>query len=407
MAKATNKRPVLSVAFAVFSVLWMTNPPVAQGQTEKPGEESQDSITLRNKRELKGKISDFRKGSDVVLILADGQRMILRWNDISRIESSNPLLNYQAPKAEEAVDVVKTKDRKIFEGKIKELRRGEDIILVLPDGQQMVILWGDILEIESENPSLAYKNNPGITGNVEDKSDKNPKKEISSSGGIGISSESTLTSAEARRKAWLARGGPLPMFSMQISLQGILMPTTTTSIGSCSIESKGSGMGYGFSGRFGVMNLNLPKNKGSWWAFKMAAGLDLTMASISTEMTPVGNCPSTFPGGSSSSDMKYVQIPANIGFHVGLGPGKSDSWEGVVLGVSWAPSYSYIIPSSGEGSGNFNYYGLDFSLDFASLRSTLDKQAKKAHVRVNAFILPPISESSPAFFTAGLGAVWY
>jgi hypothetical protein len=40
-------------------------------------------------------------------------------------------------------------------------------------------------------------------------------------------------------------------------------------------------------------------------------------------------------------------------------------------------------------------------------RTTVDAYAKQAHFRRSAFILPPVSETTPLFGTLAFGAVWY
>jgi hypothetical protein len=299
---------------------------------------------------------------------------------------------------------------KKLEGKIVEYREGVHVIIRLADGRTPVILWKDVLAVDSKNFRFRRGDRKARQEDSEEQPETPGRTTRFGRDGAGIEIDGDLVEAEARRKAWMERGGALGMLSLQASFSAIKFPTTTVGIGGCSLETSISGFGYGSSIRAGFMALQLPSaGGGTWWSFKMATGLDFSSATTTSESTNRGNCGSfgASGSGSTSSQSSILQVPVNIGFLFGLGSGRVGEWSGLVLGISWAPSYSYFIPTGGTGEGNFSYYGADVSFDFATLKSTLEKNAGKAHFRLNVFVLPPVSSKDPFFINAGIGAVWY
>jgi len=200
-----------------------------------------------------------------------------------------------------------------------------------------------------------------------------------------------------KRADWMKRGGALLSYSANAQLTGFYQPASGGA--KCCV----GGVGGGSGARVGLLLASMPdpeRGTSTWMAFRAGAGFDVTYFALSP------------PGTNDFKDnATSFGVPAHIGAQIGLGSfrGASD-WRGVVLGLDWQPSYTYVsVKSSGgtsSGSGNFNYLGVDVTIDVASLAAAMDRLAAEPHFRVTLLLLPPIGDM-PLMGTLGIGAVWY
>jgi hypothetical protein len=308
------------------------------------------------------------------------------------------------PPARSDADVVYLVDGTTVSGLVTAQEPGKYVTIVPDGGGEQTISWSSVSRVEI---SPAHQQKPVLQRH---------------DGGVGLEVGGVLESAEAKRRAWKQRGGGIVSYALQAQASGILMPETSIPCiaanglpapGAHSCAGRGGGGGGGVGLRVAYLWLSLPDPESashSWIAFKVGTGLD---ASFFTFQQPtVWHCSGTscsdgsadYAGGSS---MNFA-IPFQLGTQIGLGGfGDAAHWKGLVLGLSYAPSYSYTKPSQGDGSGSFNPAGFEVTFDTTSLEAKLDEMAKQAHFRVTVFILPPVSSDLPLFGSLGFGAVWY
>jgi hypothetical protein len=104
------------------------------------------------------------------------------------------------------------------------------------------------------------------------------------------------------------------------------------------------------------------------------------------------------------SALVLAQIPLFLGpqFGVGAGGGRVE-WNGVVLGVAWAPAVTYVQPWHDSGILDMRLLGTELTLDFASLHPGTAREASK---RIAAYLLFPADSRGPIILTVSLGVVW-
>ncbi len=74
--------------------------------------------------------------------------------------------------------------------------------------------------------------------------------------------------------------------------------------------------------------------------------------------------------------------PFTFGAHFGVGKFVDDvTWKGLVLGAAWSPSYTFIVPSSGDNRGAPSFLSTELTLDFTTLDITR-KRKPEPHVRL-------------------------
>jgi hypothetical protein len=256
-----------------------------------------------------------------------------------------------------------------------------------------------------------------------------PRAELGAGFGLGMTG--TLEESETKRQAWKKRGGTLASYEVRANVTGILLPNQpvpatpyycTTSSGYPTTGSAGPGQGNagggggGIGARTGVSVLNAPTpgKSRTFSAFRISGGVDFWSLHFAFptgyDVQQGGTCRTgEVPMKYDGTSMMQLNVPLNLGVHVGLGGFDSrSSWGGLVLGLAYSPSYSYSKASEAtEGQGNFNWAGVELTVDITTLEALLDKQAASAHFRLAAFLLPPLKEGWPWLFTAGCGAVWY
>lgn len=240
--------------------------------------------------------------------------------------------------------------------------------------------------------------------------------------GAGVELTTQLDS-EALRQAWIRRGGAIVSYEVRGQVTGIVGTSQTLDVTQpCvsgtsvvtkrgSVEGRSGGVGGGLGARIGVVGLS-PPDGATWLAFRAGTGFDASMTSFRTLTggTFSGPCSDRQAAAEptfQTSSTTILSVPFGAGVLLGLGSGKDARWRGAVLGIAYVPSFTYIKPSEGEGTGRLSYLGFEATLDVTTLEAAIDKVAAAAHLRLFAFVVPPVKEDWPWVISAGGGAVWY
>jgi hypothetical protein len=301
-----------------------------------------------------------------------------------------------APAADEApvepLDAVVLTDGSKVVGHIIELRTGSFVTVRDLSGTERTIQWSSLVEVRPAHGAVvpATASAPAPAAPATPVSEPTPVASPSPvvtqrDHGYALEAEGTFDEAEKKRQDWKKRGGSL----ISYEFRGNAIFLTGGGL---------TGYGGGVGGRIAFLYLAPPdqaSGSSTWGAFRLGVGYDWSYTSVS------------FDGMSSSS--QTASLPFAVGANIGLGGfGDAESWSGVVLGASWAPSFtSSKISGQDNPTGTFNYIGFEVTLDFTTLDAIADQYAKKAHWRISAFLLPPVGSSSTFFATFGVGAVWY
>jgi hypothetical protein len=328
-------------------------------------------------------------------------------------------------------DVVVLRDGSRIGGTLIRQEPGKFVVIRQPDGREITLSWDDVKRVEAAAPTVAPAPAPAVPpagpqGPVRGPEGTQTQTQLEG-GGLGLSSRTTFAEAEAKRQAWLKRGGGIVSFAVRG--QGFFMMTkpfdlpygdSVTGIEQRGYRGYGGGGGAGF--RVNFMNLNLPDPAAgnSWSAFKVGTGIDLAFAYIgfpvpkietSTSYTTVGN--TTVPSVAVSYGTHYegtsvmqLNVPLNLGYQWGIGSFDGAQWRGVSLGVSYAPSLNVTKVKDGDPTTGFNYAGAELSLQILDKNGPLAADATEAHGEIFVFVLPPVGDL-PLLVNVGGGAVWY
>ncbi len=243
---------------------------------------------------------------------------------------------------------------------------------------------------------------------------------------------------KVRRRKWEERGGAKFALDARINVTMLgLFDVDFTDPqdrpGETGVRDSGTanvlGIGGGPGLRLGLMYLPLPDPTtqiGFFTAFKLMVGADPGLAWVSE---PVGF---TYRGIIGQPLIREVeradygifslQVPIQLGLAFGIGNYRTaDQWRGLVLGLTYAPTFVYFLEIGGEARSDnlFNYGGAEISLDVTKLRlketeagagshSTVGSQlGTDPHMRFAVSFLPPIDSDFPMFLNASVGAAWY
>lgn len=303
-------------------------------------------------------------------------------------------------------DLVELKDGTIVRGRILRLEPGKFVVIRGDDGGEQTFAWDEIKRTKRAGSSA----------------DEASSKVETSSTGFVVSG--SLDESEARRQAWLRRGGSLVSYEVRANATGILLPEQqfrSACVGSRGVffseetsPYRGGGGGGGLGGRVAYMNLALPKSGSTWTAFRVGTGVDLGFTYVGVPVGfPIGTCPrsGSYDGGEmrwEGASLFQMAVPVNIGGHLGLGGfGSGNKWSGVVVGVAYAPSFSLTKVDKGDAQTNFNWAGFELTLDVTSLEAAVAGYSKPAHFRLAFFVLPPVKSDMPLIGSVSFGAVWY
>ena len=292
-----------------------------------------------------------------------------------------------------AQDAVLLVDGTTVAGQVVQQQAGSFVIIRVASGEERTISWARVAEVKiarpaevqpAAAPSPSASAVPPPAATVPDAGAGTPPTVTERDHGYAVEAGGTLDAAEKKRQDWKKRGGTL--FSFEVRGEGTYLSGQSL-----------SGYGGGVGGRIALFYLKPPdpsSTSSRWYAFRLGVGYDWSYMNVSA--------------GGTSSSLQTAQLPFAVGGHVGLGGfGDAGQWSGAVLGFSWAPAFSSSKVSGQSPTGTFNYAGAELSLDFTTLDAIAESYGKKAHWRLSAFVLPPVTSEKIFLATAGFGAVWY
>lgn len=183
-------------------------------------------------------------------------------------------------------------------------------------------------------------------------------------------------------------------------------------------RARAHGLGVGAGARGGYMYLSPPDPSSRYplWALRAGGGVDLNYGYIHapTGVDDIAGelCATVQKRAPSlnvdSGSMLIVQMPLQIGAHIGIGSLRdSNTWKGILVGAAWAPTLTHIEPSVGPRGTEFRWLGTELSVDFVTLEAEPREKAHPAHFRIALFIAPPARRFEPLSLTLSFGAVWY
>ncbi|MBX3190714.1 MAG: hypothetical protein KF819_27195 [Labilithrix sp.] len=297
-----------------------------------------------------------------------------------------------AKEPEAITDRIELRDGRQVRGRVLENEPGRWVTLETEDGHRRTIAWEAIAELD-----LAA--------------------------GIRAPDDESV-------RAWRARRGGAT-FEVRGAITAMAMPSQTFGLtGSCATgggvapasiygqtataEERAGGVGVG--GRVAYMHfLTLdPRASPRWWALRAGTGLDLHVLYANTPagIPPIdGELCSTVSTRShdvvfETSAFLVAQIPLHLGAHWGLGSFDDMVWRGIVLGLAWAPSWTFLGPGSAARGGHLSFLAAEATVDFVALHA-LSERRPNPHFRVAFSLTVPVEDRQLLIGTLGLGAVWY
>lgn len=341
--------------------------------------------------------------------------------------------------AQGSEDVVLLKDGSEIKGTVIAQQPGQFVTVRTADGREVTLSWDDVRRIDRGSPPTPVNPAPEAApapapaptpppAPAAPTTTESPASAPSAKPGLGFSHEVTFEESEARRNAWLAKGGGIIGYEVRGFGMFVMLPpvevrkgTETTGLFPSNdvetLEKRGIGGGGGAGFRVAYMGLSLPDvaKGGGWSALRIAAGADFSYAYIGFPVQSVET--RFFPGPPPATAISYgydyegtslllLNVPVQLGGMIGLGDFDGLEWRGVALSASWSPSLTYAKAGEGDGSTDFNYLGFELGLDILGKDGPMEAQAPRAHGKVFGFLLPPIGDL-PLVATLGGGAVWY
>ena len=205
--------------------------------------------------------------------------------------------------------------------------------------------------------------------------------------GLSIETGGSFEESEKVRARWLERGGALLGFDVQAAAWGFVIPRT-------------GGGGGGQLAAHGTFYYFAPpdptKAETTWFAGRIGSGVEAGAgyAGILYQyFTPL-----------------QVTIPLAVGGQIGFGSHRGMSeWRGVMIGLDYRPSYTYIDFGRFGRSSSFSFVGGQVTIDIVTMKDVRERLAamvKEPKWRFSAFFIPRIGDV-PWFFSVGFGAAWY
>lgn len=284
-------------------------------------------------------------------------------------------------------------DGQALAGWVQSIDADDGVVLRRADGRSETLAWSTVKRVllapghdVAIGESAAPESAPSAAAGRRASASANGPVATVGRGGVGVSMGGTLADAQARRERWMRRGGVLLGYDAGFSLLYLHWNVQGTSV-------DGEGGGGVLHGTYYKLNAPDPTTGGSTWSgWRVGTGIESAVAHVSA--------------GSTSITAYTMNVPISLGGQVGLGKYEGEGeWRGIMLGADYRPSYQYTVVD-GNGSGAWNWYGFQVTLDFTTLRAALERQTRDANWRLSAFVLPPV-DSGPLIVVAGAAIAWY
>jgi len=224
---------------------------------------------------------------------------------------------------------------------------------------------------------------------------------------------------------WSQRGGSLLTFGVQGEILGVLAHLDHPYVINCpdgqtmrfpgDSVSGGGGGGVGLHVGFLQLEIPNPSEGETLLGFRVGTGIDFGLAAFgyrTDSINVVGQSqagrvvdPPEQQGGTTEwSTAKIFMLPFTLGGQLGFGHFAGSTWRGVMLGLDWRPTYTYVKPGDLDGIGSFNYGGVQMTLDTAAIEA--GAEGPEANFRFTLFYLPTIDRNA-SYAGLGFGAAWY
>lgn len=291
----------------------------------------------------------------------------------------------ETPAAPRNVDVVILKDGTFLEGAIARIEPGKFVVLRDAAGVEQTLSWDLVSRVQRRSGA---NDSSSVTTRTSER---------------GLEVAGSLDEAEARRQAWVRRGGTIVGYGFSANgslLYQASVPYTKIERGTARLSHADSfGVGVGGGLHISILGLSAPDtatSKTTWSAWRLGTGVDFSYFTISP------------PGDTQFSiSATQVSIPVSAGGQIGTGTFRlGDTWHGVMLGADYRPTFTYFS-TNGQSDSNFNWAGFQITADVTSFKAAIDARAAQAQFRFTFLVLPPLGETKILFVTLGLGAVWY
>jgi hypothetical protein len=303
----------------------------------------------------------------------------------------------QVPAQPAGLDRVVLMDGTVLEGYLAGFAGGNAVMMRMPDSTQRTIPWDQV-------------------------------KQIIPHASADAGSWNWAKGAEKQEPVadWSKRGGSLLTMDVQGQIVGVLArldhpyvinyPDGQQMTFTGDSPSGGGGAGIGF--HIGFMQLEIPNpSEGSTLlAFRMGTGIDVAAVAFAyrtPNINTVGQMqdgaikvPLEQEGGETQwNSASVVMLPLFLGGQIGSGEFiGAGLWRGVMFGLDWRPTYTYVNPADLEGIGSFNYLGMAAHVDMGSINANRD--GLESNFRISVTYLPTI-DRNPSYASLGFGAVWY
>ncbi len=333
------------------------------------------------------------------------------------------------------VDQVFLKNGQVVEGIVQNYEIGKYVEIVTLENRRQIINWDQIesLSLASEDElktdQVEHNNKPDIKLNIDAKK--------------GFEFDQTLDSDQLRLN-WESQGGFIKSYDFAVNY----ILTKMDFSDSLSGDMKLDGFGFGYNANLNLLKFSPPnyaENKYYSYAAKLgfSVGINANMFETKFEDVIMDSVPGVYSSHTNievNNDIRVgtMEFGLNLGVNFGLGKFfNPEKWGGVILGVAWRPTwqwtetntttitdiwyaseiyvpyYQYIWDwdysedITTESNTQFSWSAVEFTLDVGGVKAMTAKMAKRAHIRLNLMIVPPIGEYNISMLYLGMGVVWY
>jgi hypothetical protein len=366
--------------------------PAGQGARDeafRPGDKV--ILTLKEGGEVRGTLTRYEPGQGYRVDLEDGSSRGLLWSEVSRATRQAGI---DDDSRVGQMVVLSLWDGTRLEGKLVSMRSGTGV-RVQTDGAEKTFAWERVKDVRDAKGVVVFAAapppEPATTG----------KEPMSASERAALDLD------------WEDRGGA--RFLLGVAGQAVLFvkKLTQESVGDMDGFFRFGG-GGGVAVRTAVLILSPPvpsTDSTGVHGFRFGTGVDLGGAAAQNDIMVDEKVVGAL----------VVHVPAYLGFQLGDGSFEDEgrSWSGVLWGLDYQPSYSYVgydvvskdfredgVTWRKHARGDINPIGIGTTLDFTSLEAGSTEPLEETHVRIHASCTIPNGDHR-LFATLGVGAVWY